>query len=397
MNFLIELLILVAAARIAGEIAQKLKQPAIIGELVAGLILGPAVLGILSAHSNLQILPDLGMFFLMFVIGLQSNLDNIVKVLKPAVLTGFFGTIIPLFLGYYGCLLAGIEKKPAIFIGIAFSMTAVAVLARTLMDLGIEKSKVGQIIIGTSIFDNIFSLMLFAILIPISQYAYTAIPSGIWSLCAKLLFFSLTIILGRILVPLLSPFIKKLEGRGMMFSFSLLIAFLFGEVAQLSGLHIIIGAFLAGLFISEETVGMDSFNDLKNAFSSITFGFFAPIFIMWVAFPVQLNVFSKYPAMLAFIVILAVVTKFLGSFAGAKMSGLSFRESTIIAGGMNGRGAVELVIADIGRRLGIINPSLFSMLVIMALMSSLFTSVFLNCSKEWIMRSIQPQDTAVKK
>jgi Kef-type K+ transport system membrane component KefB len=169
LNYLIELLILIAAARVAGEIAQRLKQPSIIGELLAGLVLGPPILGILSQHSGLQILADLGMFFLMFVIGMQSSLDNIIKVLKPAILTGFFGTISPLILGYYACLLIGLPAKVALFIGIAFSMTAVAVLTKTLMDIGIEKSKIGQIIIGTSIFDNIFSLILFAILIPASK------------------------------------------------------------------------------------------------------------------------------------------------------------------------------------------------------------------------------------
>jgi Kef-type K+ transport system membrane component KefB len=377
----INLLMVMALVWTAGVLFRKIKQPPVLGELLAGIIFGPAFLGIIHPDETIKVLSDLGIFFLMFYAGLETNPFDLKRSSSQSFMVGFGGFFVPFLMGFGACVLLGVEMMTALFVGLGLSITAIAVNARVLTDMKLQRYRVTPVIIGASIVDDVLSLALMTAIIGIAAESgkFDWIGAG-FALFKAIAFFVISIIIGMRIYPRLNKYFVTREAKG--FTFALIVALIFGIGAELAGLHIIIGAYMAGLFVREGIVHKALLQKINDRFVSITYGFLGPIFFVSLSFHMTFEIFKTHLDLILILLVVAVMGKMLGAGLAAHMGRMTKSESMIVALSMNGRGAVELIIASIGLELGIIDDVFFSILVVVAFVTTLIppasVSFYLN-------------------
>ena len=376
----INLLLVMILIWVSGVVFRKLKQPPMLGELLGGFVFGPSVLGLISPDATIDCLAELGVFFLMFYAGLETNPNALKRMGKLALLVGIGGFLLPYTAGFWLCVLVfGVDGMQAMFVGLALSITAIAVNARVLSDLHLGEYRVAPVIIGASIVDDVLSFAFLSVLIGLA----TGASAGAFDLgtlaqviLRLVLFFGVTIGIGLQFYPRVSKYFSSRESMG--FTFALIVALLFGLIAEIAGLHIIIGAYMAGLFVKEGIVHKELMRKINDRFVSITYGFLGPIFFVSLSFHMTLDIFTTHLTMVMVLLLVAIVGKLVGAGLGARMGGMNIKETSLVAFSMNGRGAVELIIASVGIELGIINDVYFSILVVVAFITTLFPPVAMS-------------------
>ncbi len=363
---------------VVGMLFKRIGLPIMLGEMLAGLILGPPLLNIIQADIHIEWLADLGIFFLMFFTGMEVDLNKLTKQLKNALLIAFGGTIGPFILGYFITTYFGGSVIQGLFIGMAISVTSIATKARILHELGLLKKKVGTVMVSAALYDNIFSMILFAVIVSIAKIGKVDFGSLTITLLGIIVFFSVTVPFGYYMFPKLKTFFSHKGGSG--FTFSLMVALIFGFFAEVVGLHFIIGVFMAGIFVRDEIMeSTDLYKKLFDTMYVISYGFLGPIFFLTLSFHVDLNIlFTVDFLFLVILTIGAIVGKVFGAALFAKLTGFSNRDSLIIGLGMNGRGMVEIVLVVIGMELGILSDNYVSILVFMAMATTLITPLGLK-------------------
>lgn len=394
-SILLLILVVLIIARIFGEIAERLNQPSLIGELLAGIIFGPLLL-LIATHFNipflsiipnalntsefLKILAEFGIFFLMVIAGMELGLDEVMKTLKSSVLTALGGVILPFTLGYFIGTFFNMSFLESIFLGIALSITAIAVSARTLMEMGKLRTKVGTTIMGAAVIDDIIGLIMLTLLIGITEHTSLSL-TYLSVLFLKLLsFFIFVYIFYRFAIPLILNLSQKMRTAESLLSFSIIIAITFGVVSEFVGLHFIIGAFFAGLAIKKGLLTTEVRAEVNNKLTALALGFFTPIFFVSLGLGMDFSSFSGASLLTIIIIAAAFFGKIFGAFTGSFSSGLNIKDSLRVGIGMNGRGAVELIIIGIGRKLGVISIELFSIIMLMTLVTTIVTPILLKLS-----------------
>ncbi len=373
---LFNILFLVAVAWSVAIFLERFRVPLIIGELVAGIIIGPAVLGIIHPSPEIEILASLGMFFLMFHAGLETDPRYLRKTLKPSIMVGLSGIILPFFLGFFIALVFGGNTLQAILIGAAVSGTSMVTKSRILSDLQLDRSKIGYQMMGAAIFDNISIFIIISILIKTTQNGLFTLGDGLMTALEVMIFFAITLTIGYVLFPKLSKYFTTRRGKG--FTFALLMGFIFAFLAEAIRLPFILGAYIAGLFVREEIMSASLFQKMHDRFLAISHGFLGPIFIMSIALKINLDVIYKEFWFVAALFLVAFLGKLAGVYIGAKLSKNTDKEAFIMGLAMNGRGEIELIIALIGLQLGIITENHLSVLVMVAFATTLVAPFILN-------------------
>jgi Kef-type K+ transport system membrane component KefB len=376
----VSIIVILVSARILGEIFQRIGQPPLVGELLAGLVIGPSILGLVGPSADLHVISNLAVFFLMFLAGLEMDPREIRRAGGSAIVISIIAFFIPLLAGTGTSLLFGLTTVQSLFMGLLLSITAVPVSAIVLMQFGILNSRLGNTVITAAVVNDIMSLIMLSIILQIAADGGTAqlnvgdvMVSGINMAVFLGGIFLLDIILRKIAGGLrrkVEPFFKKLQTKEAAFGVLLITAIAISLIAQDIGLHFVIGTFFSGLVIYRGRIGRENFNKVYRTISAITFGFFAPIFFALIG--IEFNVQSLVSAIPLFLALLgvAIVTKVAAGYIGAKIVGFSREVSLAIGFLMNGRGMVELVIASIGFGLGIIDMTLFSIAVAIGLVTT---------------------------
>lgn len=392
----INLLMVMALVWTAGVLFRKIKQPPVLGELLAGIIFGPAFLGIIHPDETIKVLSDLGIFFLMFYTGLETNPFDLKRSSRQSFMVGFGGFLVPFLMGFGACALLGVDMITALFVGLGLSITAIAVNARVLTDLKLQRYRVTPVIIGASIVDDVLSLALMTAILGIAAESGKFDWAGVgFALFKVIAFFAISIFIGMRIYPRLNKYFVSREARG--FTFSLIVALIFGLGAELAGLHIIIGAYMAGLFVREGILHKELLQKINDRFVSITYGFLGPIFFVSLSFHMTFTILKTHMDLILILLAAAVMGKMLGAGLMARMSRMTKSESMIVALSMNGRGAVELILASIGLELGIIDDVFFSILVVVAFVTTFIppvsVSFYLNRIGKRGLRLIASTDT----
>ena len=404
----VSVVVILVAARLLGELFQRIKQPTLVGELLAGVIVGPSILGIVKPDESLNVLSDLAVFFLMFLAGLQMNPREIRGAGKSAAVLSIIAFTLPLLAGMYAASsLFGLTTVQSLFMGLLLSITAVPVSAMILMEFGILKSRIGNTVISAAVINDIFSLIVLSIIFQLTQTSGGA-GAGTGQINLEDLAASgiriAAFIGGIFLVDILfrktshwlpdrvAPYFDKLKTKEAAFGILLITTISISLVAQDIGLHFIIGTFFSGLIVYKEIIGKQNFDRVYDIISAITFGFFAPIFfaIIGIEMNVQ-SIASSIPLFLALLAV-AILTKVGGGFVGSRLVRFSKDESLAIGFLMNGRGMVELVIASIGFGAGIIDLKLFSIAVAIGFITTIMAPIM---SKPYVDKSI-PADKRKK-
>lgn len=370
----ISVVIILVATRLLGEFSQRLRLPPLVGELAAGIIIGPYVLKLITPDQSLNVISDLGVFFLMLLAGLQMDPREIRKAgLRGGILSAI-SFLLPYIGGFGIAALFGLGIVQSMFVGLLLSITAVPVSTIVLMQFGILETKVGNTVITAAVINDIFSLVVLSIVLQL--HGTDGTPVNIVETMINSIIKILLFIGGIFLIDILfrkantwfqrrgAYFLEKLHTREAAFGMLLISTILVSIIAQVViGLHFIIGTFFSGLIVYKEIIRRENFERIYGIISAITFGFFAPIFFAVIGINIKMDSIVNNLPFFIVLAVVAVVTKICGGYIGSRMIKFSKDESLAIAFLMNGRGMVELVIASIGFTSGIIDSTIFSITV----------------------------------
>jgi len=325
-----------------------------------------------------------------------------VEHLWPSTAVAIGGFVLPFVFGYLACMMFGGTSFQSLFVGMGISVTAIAVQSRILHDMHIHNTSIGHIIIGAAIINDILALVALSILLELAESGTIQVVTVALIVFKVAIFFGFTILIGQFVIP---KFIRKLDDReGKAFTFALVCALVMAYMAELAGLHLIIGAFLAGQFVRKEIMDIDIYQKINDRFYGISYGFMAPIFFVSLSFHLHIHWQWSFIFFTTAITMIAIVGKVIGCGFGAYLYRKSFWESTIIGSGMNGRGAVEMVIAAVVIELSdkliashtITEPLLtqdqFSALICMAFITTLIAPL----SLKWTVKKAGTYDENVQ-
>jgi Kef-type K+ transport system membrane component KefB len=384
LQFLIVLAIILAAARASGLLAMRLGQPAVVGELVAGVILGPTVIDLFAANflsssdveHTITLLAQLGIIFLMFLAGLETDLGEVNSVRRVALLSGIFGVSLSIALAASGTALFGFSAKVCVFIGICLSATSVSISVRTLMDLNALRGREGIAIMAAAVVDDVLALVVLSLFIAFAVQGGGSAGHVALVLVRVAGFFVAAYVAGRFVLPPLARWISTAPMKEGALAFAIVVALFYAWSADYMGeMASITGAFLAGLFLRATPV-----RDLIDTeVRALSLGFLAPVFFISVGLSADASALGgKDTALLVVLVAAAIAAKVIGCGLGALVAGEPRSSALRIGTGMISRGEVQLIVASIGLSKALIDTDLYSVIVLTVLVTAILTPLLLR-------------------
>ncbi len=401
-HLLVQLSVMLLVGRLLAEAARKFKQPAVIGEIIAGLLLGPTVLGMINPDWFHALYPSTGnspivlsgfaqvaVIMLLFIAGLEVDLHIVWQQGKQALATSLIGLIIPFFIGFifpynfpeFFGIAAGQQKLIfALFMGTAMAITALPVIVRILMDLNIFKTRMGMLVVASAMVDDTVGWIIFSVILGmIGKQGGTGTMSVINTVILTVGFVVFMLTIGRGLLNRVLPWVnKKLAWPGGVLSLSLALCFLGAAFTEYIGIHAIFGAFIVGVALGDSEHFSERAKEIVHQFIN---NIFAPLF--FVSIGLRVNFITNFDPLLTLVIlIIAFAGKIIGSGAGTRLGGFSWRESFAAGFGMNARGAMEIILGIVALESGLINEKVFVSLVIMALVTSMSSGPLMK----WMLR-----------
>lgn len=387
---LLQIITILLTCRLFGWLFQKIGQPMVIGEIVAGLVLGPSVLGHLFPEAsvflfpeeslgNITILSQFGLILFMFAVGMELNINEVGKKLKETILISHTSTIVPFFLGmltaYFVYDTYADKSTPflsfALFVGIAMSITAFPVLARIIQEKGLTKSHLGMITLASAANGDITAWCLLAIVVSIAQAG--TMLSAVYNILFSILYLVFMFLVVRPCLQMVGQVYhnKEVIDKGLVaYIFLLLVASSY--LTEILGLHALFGAFVAGVVMPGN---MKFRKIMTEKVEDVSLALFLPLFFVSTGLRTEIGLINKPELwwMCLIFILVAIVGKFGGAMLSARIVGESWKNSLYIGAFMNTRGLMELVVLTIGYEMGILTPSIFVILVLMTLVTTFMT------------------------
>ncbi|MDU5144594.1 MAG: cation:proton antiporter [Paenibacillus dendritiformis] len=372
MEFILYLALILLCTKVAGDISVRLGQPAVLGKLIVGILLGPAVLGWIEKDSFITQVSEIGVLLLMFIAGLETDVDQLRKNWKSAFAVAVGGIILP-FIGGYGAAIAfGFSSHYALFFGVIFCATSVSISVQVLKEMNKLNSREGTTILGAAVVDDVLVVILLAFIMSIvGQGGDVSLGLLVGK---KLLFFAITFVAGWLVVPRVMKWLAPLKVTEAVISAALIICFAFSYFAEWMQMAGIIGAFAAGIAVSLTPYK----HDVEHKVEPIAYSIFVPVFFVSIGLNVSFDGIGSQLGLLAVITIIAIVTKLAGGWLGARATGFDNRSSLAIGSGMISRGEVALIIAATGLQSGLLQPEYFTSIIIMVIITTLVTPPMLK-------------------
>lgn len=367
---IVQLAAILFAAKIAGDISVRLGQPAVLGKLLIGIVLGPSVLGIVQDTDILKEISQIGVILLMFIAGLETDIDQFKRTGKAATYVGVLGIVVPLALGYVAGMAIGLSMEKAVFLGLLLSATSVSISVQALKEMDQLKSKEGSAILGAAVIDDILVIIALAFLMSLTG---SDVHLGTVIL-KKIIFFAVAILLAWKVVPFVLRLFAPLRVSESVISAALIICFAFAYFAEAAGVAAIIGAYIAGLAVSFTNYKQEVFEKVET----IGYSIFVPVFFTSIGVAVEFSGALKHVWLMLGLSVLAILTKMVGAALGAKLAGFSWNSSFAVGAGMVSRGEVALIIAGIGLETKLLASDLFAVLVVVVLVTTIVTPPLLK-------------------
>jgi len=397
--FIVNLLVLLLSAKLLGELAERFRQPSMIGEVLAGVILGPSLLNIIPAPGEIRVIADLGVFMLILLAGMEIEAEEIRNSIRGRNLwIALLGFLVPMISGIAIGLVFSFSNIFTIFLGLCIAITALPVSIRILMDLGKIRTAVGQRIISAAIFNDIVALLVLGIILDFNNETKTIrdLTLSILFTSLKVVVFILVLMLSyrffkhakrkvNVINPKVNAFLHYLRGKESLFALVILYVLAFSSISELLGLHFIVGAFFGAILLPRSMFADRDFNRVRRSISGITMGFLAPIFFATMGLSFNFSALDNGTLLLV-VLAASFFSKIFGGYLGGRLAGLSNSKSLTVGIGLNARGIIELVIANIALSKGFIDVQVFSILVVMALLTTLFTPFLLKAGFNMIDR-----------
>lgn len=372
-NILLALFLMLAAAKLFAELFERLRQPAVVGEILAGIIIGPSVLGLVQRSEIIDTLAEVGVIFLLFTVGLETKPASIFHIGKRAVLVAVLGVITPFIAGWVLMKAWGGSGLEALFLGTALVATSVGITARVLSSMGVLDALTSRIILGAAVIDDILGLMILAVVSSLALGPINYLSIIITALLA-IAFTAFVILVGAPVVKRVAPRIENLKVSHSLFISALLLCLGISIAASYIGVAAIVGAFLAGMAFAEVAEERPT---MHKEMAGVT-EFLVPFFLVNIGLQLRLDVFRDLSVIVfaLLVTVIAVITKLAGCGFGAK--GLGWKQMGQVGMGMVPRGEVGIVVAQIGLGLAVINDSLYGVVLMMAVATTLIAPPFLR-------------------
>ena len=373
LGILLTLFIMMAAAKVMAEVFERLRQPAVVGEILAGVIIGQSVLRWVAPSEITNTLAEIGVIFLLFTVGLETKPSVIFKVGTRAAVVAVLGVIAPFVAGYSLMRLWGAGNVESLFIGTALVATSVGITARVLASMNLLEVQTSRIILGAAVIDDILGLLILALVSSAAAGQMNYLVIGTTAALA-IAFAAFVLFIGAPVVTRIAPRIENLRTSESFFVFGLLLCLGLSVAAAYIGVAAIIGAFLAGMALAEAT---EKNQTMHKQMGGVT-EFLVPFFLVNIGMQLRLDVFRLRSTIMLTILItlLAVATKLIGCGVGALS--LGWRRAAQVGMGMVPRGEVGIVVAQIGLSLAVIDDALFGVVLFMAVATTLIAPPFLK-------------------
>jgi len=365
MEFVLSLALILFATKVAGHLSVRLGQPSVLGKLIIGIVLGPAVLGWIHNDQFVHYFSEIGVLLLMFLAGLETDLEQLKRNWKAAFAVAVLGIILP-FIGGFGVgELFGLSTTYSLFIGVLLCATSVSITVQVLKDMNRLNSREGSTILGAAVVDDVLVVVLLAIMI---SFLGTGEEVSLGLLVSKkLIFFIGAILASWLVVPRVLDWLRSLKVTEPVVSIGLTICFGYVYFADLMGMAGIIGAFAAGIAISQTSYK----HTIESKVEPIAYAVFVPVFFVSIGLNVSFEGVGNQVGFILILSIIAVITKLIGGGLGAKITGFSTRSSLLIGSGMVSRGEVALIIAATGLQESLLLPKYFTSVIIVIIITTL--------------------------
>jgi Kef-type K+ transport system membrane component KefB/nucleotide-binding universal stress UspA family protein len=390
--FIGQLIVLITVGRLLGELMLRIGQPAVMGQLIAGLLLGPSVFGALLPNVQHALFPpnaaqkamvdaisQFGILLLLLLTGMETDLKLVRRTGRASVLASVTGIAIPFACGFAlgeylpEFLLPDPGKRlvTALFLGTALSIASVKIVAMVVREMNFLRRTVGQVIIASAIIDDSVGWIIVSIIFGIAAHGAVELGSLAGSVLGTLLFLALSLTIGRRLVFFAIRWVNDtFVSEYAVVTAILVIMGLMAAITHLIGVHTVLGAFVAGILVGESPILTEHVDEQLRGLIT---AFFAPVFFGMAGLTADLTILKdpQLALLTAGFIVIASVGKFTGAFIGAELGGLSRREGFALACGMNARGSTEIIVATIGLSMGALNENLFTIIVTMAVLTTM--------------------------
>lgn len=412
--FVAELILLLFFGRLLGELMARMGQPAIFGQLLAGILLGPSVFGALLPDLRPLVFPDtpvlkdmidavsqIGILLLLLLTGMETNLALVSRRRRAVVSSSLFGIAVP-----FGCgvlltylLPASLIPSPdarlvtALFLGTALSISSVKIVAMVLMEVGAIRRDLGQLILATAILDDTMAWVIIAVIAGIAAHGSVSLANIGASLAGTAIFLAVSLTLGRRLVARLIVWVNdNMTIDVPVITAILLVMLAMALTTDLIGVHTALGAFVAGILVGQSPILTEH---IEGELRGFIFAFFSPVFFAVAGLGMDLRTLLDPALLLLTLAVIAVasVGKFMGALSGGLLGGLTGRESLAMATGLNARGSTEVIIASIGLAMGALNHQLYTMIVAMAVV----TTMAMPPTLRWMMARVPLREEEAKR
>ena len=379
MKFLGMLVVILIATLIGGQFSARLKLPAVVGELLAGIIIGPAVFNLVQPSGIIKVFSDIGVIFLMFLAGLDSDIKTLKRLLRPSVLIAAFGMIVPIIIAYMTGILFKFSEVESLFLGLTFSATSVSISVAVLQEMGRLEGKEGMTILGAAVADDLLSILLLSIVSGLTGVSEPGSNMGkdlALSLLIQAAFLILLVLLSVYVIPRLINLSQRLTLPVPETLVAMIIVVLASWAAEEVGLSNVIGAFFAGLALNRTSAQ----KTLKKNFIVIGYSSFIPIFFVSIGLDMSIKGILHDFILFIVLVIGGVFSKLVGAGLGAKIAGFSNSSSLLVGTGMVSRGEMALVVAQIGLTNHLLAPAAYSTVIGAIIMTTVISPFLLKWS-----------------
>lgn len=387
MSLLSSLLLLIVVARLFGRLFARYNQPELIGEILAGVLLGPALLGLIEPNKALAGVTELAVFLIILSAGLEMRFSDIFSAMKGR---GLLLAAVSFFIPFGGGVLVaaafGQDIMRMIFLGLCISITALPVAVKLMDSLGILHTPIAKFSLATAVVNDVAALFILGIVLNLPETLTLGDASSAVGIATlKLIAMGLVVLcLNQLLnwlekrnvnVQALPEAMIRVFGPEALFGIVIVFVLVFGTISEALGFHFVIGAFFGALFLDKKHFIASRYKDLQSTLGSVTNGFLGPIFFAYLGLELQLVSLSDWEFPLIVIVV-SIVTKLFAGWLGGLMVGMEHREALGLGAVLNGRGVMELVVAGIAYQNGFIGPTMFSTLVLMGIVTTFLTPIF---------------------
>jgi Kef-type K+ transport system membrane component KefB len=382
---LVELAVVLVAAKLSGDLATRWGQPPVLGQLVAGLGLGLAYAAVrpgaaLPAATELTAFADIGVVLLMFRAGLETDWPQLRATGRAATLAACAGVAVPLAVGWATGLAFSLPAVESLFVGVILTATSVSITAQTLMELGSLRTVEGSTVLGAAVIDDVIGLLVFSFAVAFTGAGASDLTGVILPLTA---FFIVMFTLGGRVVPWIVERSERLRGSEAPLALALALAFAIAALAQVSGIAAITGAYVAGLLLNRH----GRFEPVADKVRIVGDAVFVPIFLVKTGMDARVEQLGAVVVLVIALTCVAIVTKIVGCGAGARLAGLTTRQSLVVGVGMISRGEVAVIVAGLALSAGAITSQIFSASIVVVLATTLVTPPLLRLALRGLPRA----------